>query len=251
MHKRRYGHFVPMSAWIWNRNEEIIRVSRLTPTACIDPPESATTIRTCTVKQRTFFAPILGIGIWIWICLHCTRTLTHVTVAALFWAAVCCVSRTVTEQQRMKLNGLSVNSNEEPAGEMSLIQFSCNCNYSLLTHNKTPVQSAWGLLRVCAACPTPRLNLSSELRSSGNNILDTFLIRSATDTTVQYFFFARKSCLLWDNVEKYGTGRQATDHNVIRRMRIGSWIPLATDMHSEYVLITLPLQQWLYERPLC
>jgi len=31
-------------------------------------------------------------------------------------------------------------------------------------HNKTPIYSAWGLLRVCAACPTPRLNESYELR---------------------------------------------------------------------------------------
>jgi len=29
-----------------------------------------------------------------------------------------------------------------------------------------PVHSTWGLLSVCAACPTPRLNLSSKLRPS-------------------------------------------------------------------------------------
>ena len=46
-----------------NKNEEIIPVNRLTPTVCTDPPEPATTIRTCTVKQRTFFAPSLGIGV--------------------------------------------------------------------------------------------------------------------------------------------------------------------------------------------
>ena len=34
----------------------------------------ATTIRTSTDKQRTFFVPTLGICIWNWICLHCTRT---------------------------------------------------------------------------------------------------------------------------------------------------------------------------------
>ena len=27
----------------------------------------------------------------------------------------------------------------------------------------------------------------------------------------QFIFFSRKSCGLWDNVEKYGKGRQATD----------------------------------------
>ena len=63
------------------------------------------------------------------------------------------------------------------------MQFSCNCNYSLITHNKTPVHWTWGLLRVCAACSTPRLNLSSELRPSWNNIQDTFPTRSAPDTT--------------------------------------------------------------------
>jgi hypothetical protein len=47
---------------------------------------------------------------------------------------------------------------------LSLIHFSLKCNYSILLHNKTPIYSAWGLLRVCAACPTPRLNQSYELR---------------------------------------------------------------------------------------
>ena len=37
---------------------------------------------------------------------------------------------------------------------------------------------------------------------------------------------------MWKNM------RQATDDNVIRRMRIACWIPQAIDMHSEYVLIT-------------
>ena len=46
-----------------NKNEEIIPVNRLTPTVCTDPLVPAATIRTCTVKQRTFFAPTLGIGV--------------------------------------------------------------------------------------------------------------------------------------------------------------------------------------------
>jgi len=36
---------------------------------------------------------------------------------------------------------------------------------------------------------------------------------------VQYRI-CRKSCLLWDNAGKYVTARQATDVNIIRRMRI-------------------------------
>jgi hypothetical protein len=50
-------------------------------------------------------------------------------------------------------------------------------------------------------------------------------------------------------VEKYGTARQATDDNIIRRMRFACWITKATDTHSEYViLIAFLLQQWLRER---
>ena len=40
------------------------------------------------------------------------------------------------------------------------------------------------LLSVCVACLTPHLNLSSELRPSGNNIQDMFPIGSTQDRTV-------------------------------------------------------------------
>jgi len=50
-------------------------------------------------------------------------------------------------------------------------------------------------------------------------------------------------------VEKYGTGRQATDDNIIRRMCIACWITKVADTHSEYVIfIAFPQQQWLGER---
>jgi hypothetical protein len=50
-------------------------------------------------------------------------------------------------------------------------------------------------------------------------------------------------------VEEYGTARQATDDNIIRRMRFACWITKATDTHSEYViLIAFTQQQWLRER---
>jgi hypothetical protein len=50
-------------------------------------------------------------------------------------------------------------------------------------------------------------------------------------------------------VEKYGRARQATDDNIIRRMRFACWITKATDTHSEYViLIAFRRQQWLRER---
>jgi hypothetical protein len=40
-----------------------------------------------------------------------------------------------------------------------------------------------------------------------------------------------------------GTARQATDDNIIRRIRFACWITKATDTHSEYViLIAFPRQ---------
>jgi hypothetical protein len=63
------------------------------------------------------------------------------------------------------------------------------------------------------------------------------------------FFSPWESCLLWNNVEKYGRARQAIDDNITLRMRIARWISKATDTHSEYViLIAFPLQKWLHER---
>ena len=50
-------------------------------------------------------------------------------------------------------------------------------------------------------------------------------------------------------MEKYGRARQATDDNIIWRMRFAWWIVNISDTHSEYViLIAFPLQQWLRER---
>jgi hypothetical protein len=50
-------------------------------------------------------------------------------------------------------------------------------------------------------------------------------------------------------VEKYGRARQATDGNIMRRMRFACWMTKATDTHSEYViLIAFPHQEWLLER---
>ena len=50
-------------------------------------------------------------------------------------------------------------------------------------------------------------------------------------------------------MEKYGTTRQATDDNIIRRMRFASWMTKATDAHSEYVTLTaFARQHWSRER---
>ena len=48
---------------------------------------------------------------------------------------------------------------------------------------------------------------------------------------------------------KYGTAEQATDDDIIWRMRIACWVNKPTNTHSECViLIAFPIQQWLQER---
>jgi hypothetical protein len=66
-------------------------------------------------------------------------------------------------------------------------------------------------------------------------------MRNVSDTTcranrntyfcVQYLFFL-KSCCIWDNVEKYGRARQATDYNIMQRMSIASCVTKATHTHT-------------------
>jgi hypothetical protein len=60
-------------------------------------------------------------------------------------------------------------------------------------------------------------------------------------------FFFRKSCRLWDNVEK--VVERGRSQMTIWRMRVAGWIPKATNTHSQYVIfIAFPLQQWLHDR---
>jgi hypothetical protein len=44
--------------------------------------------------------------------------------------------------------------------------------------------------------------------------------------------FFLQSCRLWDNVERYGGARQATDDNILRRMRIKCSMTKATNKDS-------------------
>jgi len=58
-----------------------------------------------------------------------------------------------------------------------------------------------------------------------------------THVTINKSFSFRKLCRLRDNVEKYGTTRQVTDHNTKRRMRIARWVIKGTCTHSEYEIL--------------
>jgi hypothetical protein len=78
--------------------------------------------------------------------------------------------------------------------------------------------------------------------------------KSCTETQNTHFifnkvFFFFKSCRLCDNVQKYCTAGQASDDNIIRRMRIACRIPVYKHTDSEYViLLAFPQQQYLHER---
>jgi hypothetical protein len=50
-------------------------------------------------------------------------------------------------------------------------------------------------------------------------------------------------------MEKCCTAGEATNYNILRRMRLARWVTNATDTHSEYeILIVFPRQQSLRER---
>ena len=59
--------------------------------------------------------------------------------------------------------------------------------------------------------------------------LNTHILRSIT--------FLRKPWHLWDNVEKYCTAGQATEDNIIWRMRIACWITEATNTHWVSIIL--------------
>jgi hypothetical protein len=84
---------------------------------------------------------------------------------------------------------------------------------------------------------------------SRSNVLKVRNISAARcrDTQNTHFMFNdlfRKSCLLWDNVEKCDKARQATGYSSIRPIHIAC----CTDTHSECVIIiACPQQQWIHE----
>ena len=92
---------------------------------------------------------------------------THVTIVALFCGSSLLRSSNCVWAAEYEAGQLvSANGNEESTGE--------NCNLYILVENTiTPYSCTiklqyilpWRLLTVCAACPTPRLNQSYELRA--------------------------------------------------------------------------------------
>jgi hypothetical protein len=68
-------------------------------------------------------------------------------------------------------------------------------------------------------------------------ILQTRVVEKLETHILSWMTFFRKSCNLWD-VEKCIAG-QATDGNIILRMRFACWIPKATNSHTGCVILLL------------
>ena len=117
-----------------------------------------------------------------------------------------------------------------------------------------PVQS----FSACTRC-APYLYLHEE-QYTFLSIQRSFLIRiisvsdkSCIENRNTHFVFSNfsgKSCSLWDNVEKCGTARQATNDNKKKkgRMRIACYRNKATDTLRICNTTAFSRQQWLRER---
>jgi hypothetical protein len=64
-------------------------------------------------------------------------------------------------------------------------------------------------------------------------------------------FFFRKSCRLWDSVEKYGTAGQTTGVSITRCMSFACRIFKATDTHAAHVILLFLVNSGYANAPHC
>ena len=86
------------------------------------------------------------------------------------------------EQLCMKLDDQWVLTVMKRPTSGNWTQYSTLVTVLFTVYAQTPAHLMWGLLRVCAACPTPHLKF--KLRPSWNNIHDTFPTGTVQDTTL-------------------------------------------------------------------
>jgi hypothetical protein len=55
--------------------------------------------------------------------------------------------------------------------------------------------------------------------------------RENENTHFMFHNFYKKSCRLWDNIEQWGGAWEATDDNIVLRMRFAYWITKTTHTH--------------------
>ena len=78
-------------------------------------------------------------------------------------------------------------------------------------------------------------------------MLDTSVVEKIKMHILCSITFSHKPCCLWDNVEKYGKARQATNDDKIWPMHFASWKTKARDTHSEYVIvIAFPRHKYIH-----
>jgi hypothetical protein len=78
------------------------------------------------------------------------------------------------------------------------------------------------------------------------------VVRETENSNLCSITYSRKLYRLWDNVERHGTARQATDDNTSRRMCIICSMTEVTDTHSKYIIITdLRCNNGYAEKPQC
>ena len=61
--------------------------------------------------------------------------------------------------------------------------------------------------------------------------------RESQNTVLCLLTFLWKSCCSWDNVEKYGRPRQATDDYTMWGIHFVCWVSKAIDTNPEYVIL--------------
>jgi hypothetical protein len=106
------------------------------------------------------------------------------------------ISRTVTSSFVWRWT-ISVNVNEGIQDPENWTQYSSFVSALFTVYAQwTPVHLTWGLLRVCAACPIPRLNWSSSSVPPGK----TSTIRSPPGTAQGYN--TRPQILKWSNEQR-------------------------------------------------
>jgi hypothetical protein len=138
---------------------------------------------------------------------------------------------------------LSVRSSIHPHGTIRLLLdlFSLNFVFaycSKLCRENSSFIKIWQEWRVLYTT-TCVIYENISLNSFYNEKFSRPICRENQNINFIFNNFFRKSCRLWDNVEKYDRAGQATDYNIIRRMRFACWITKATDTDSKYAITYL------------
>jgi len=68
-------------------------------------------------------------------------------------------------------------------------------------------------------------------------IFENKLYRKSRDILCSGIIFF-KSCPLWNNIEKYKSGK-ATDHNSVKRMCTACWVTEATQTRLSHLVLTV------------